>query len=57
MTSSPLELLQENNCNTYNEFAVRINKPKETVRSNLRALERLDLLSRNGADKNDLWIV
>lgn len=42
---------------TYDELAAKINKTRETVRTNLRALEKLNLLSRNGADKNGFWIV
>lgn len=52
-----LELLQENNRYTYDELAAKINKSRETVRTNLRALEKLNLLSRSGADKNGFWIV
>lgn len=52
-----LELLLENNRYTYDELAAKINKTRETVRTNLRALEKLNLLSRNGADKNGFWIV
>ena len=54
---SLLELLQENNRYTYDELAAKINKTRETVRSNLRALEKLNLVSRNGADKNGFWIL
>ena len=42
---------------TYDELAAKINKTRETVRTNLRALEKMNLLSRNGADKNGFWIV
>lgn len=52
-----LELLLENNRYTYDELAAKSNKTRETVRTNLRALEKLNLLSRNGADKNGFWIV
>ena len=52
-----LELLLENNRYTYDELAARINKTRETVRTNLRALEKLNLLAHDGADKNGFWIV
>ena len=52
-----LELLQDNNRYTYDELAARIIKTRETVRTNLRALEKLNLLTRDGADKNGFWIV
>ncbi|MBQ7158043.1 MAG: Fic family protein [Treponema sp.] len=49
--------LLENNRYTYDELAARINKTRETVRTNLRALEKMDLITRNGADKNGFWNV
>ena len=52
-----LELLLENNRYTYDELAAKINKTRETVRINLRTLEEMKLLIRDGADKNGFWIV
>lgn len=52
-----LELLLENNRYTYDELAAKINKTRETVRINLRTLEKMKLLIRDGADKNGFWIV
>ena len=52
-----LELLLENNRYTYDELAAKINKTRETVRANLRALEKMNLVTRDGADKNGFWIV
>lgn len=52
-----LGLLMENSRYTYDELAERINKTRETVRKNLRSLEKKDLIERGGADKNGFWII
>ena len=52
-----LELLLENNRYTYDELASKIKKTRETVRANLRSLEKMNLVTRDGADKNGFWIV
>ncbi|MCI7798603.1 MAG: Fic family protein [Spirochaetia bacterium] len=50
-----LELLIENPSLTYNELAEKMNKTRETVRTNLRTLEEKKLVKRIGADKNGHW--
>lgn len=50
-----LELLIENPKLTYNELAEKMNKTRETVRTNLRTLEEKKLVKRIGADKNGHW--
>ena len=52
-----LELLIENPKLTYNELAEKMNKTRETVRTNLRTLEEKKLVKRIGADKNGHWEV
>lgn len=52
-----LGLLMENSRYTYDELAERINKTRETVRKNLRSLEKKNLIERGGADKNGFWII
>ena len=50
-----LELLIENPKLTYDELAEKMNKTRETVRTNLRTLEEKKLVKRIGADKNGHW--
>lgn len=50
-----LKLLQENPNYTYNELAEKLLRTRETVRANLRILEKLGLIKRIGADKNGHW--
>ena len=50
-----LELLIENPKLTYDELAEKMNKTRETVRTNLRILEEKKLVKRIGADKNGHW--
>ena len=52
-----LELLLENNRYTYDELAAKIGRSRETVRANLRSLEKKNLIAREGADKSGFWIV
>lgn len=50
-----LALLLENNRATYDELAEKLGKTRETVRANLRTLEKNGLIERVGADKNGCW--
>ena len=50
-----LALLLENNRATYDELAEKLGKTRETVRANLRVLEKNGLIERVGADKNGYW--
>ena len=50
-----LALLLENSRFTYDALAVKLGKTRETVRANLRALEKNGLIERVGADKNGHW--
>ncbi|MDE6244493.1 MAG: winged helix-turn-helix domain-containing protein, partial [Treponemataceae bacterium] len=50
-----LALLFENRRSTYDEIAGKLGKTRETVRANLRTLEKNDLIERVGADKNGHW--
>lgn len=50
-----LALLLENNRATYDELAEKLGKTRETVRANLRTLEKNGLIERVGADKNGHW--
>ena len=52
-----LALLLENSRSTYVELAEKLGKTRETVRSNLRALEKNGLIGRVGVDKNGCWKV
>lgn len=52
-----LELLLENSRYTYDELAAKIGRSRETVRANLRSLEKKNLIAREGADKSGFWIV
>ena len=47
-----LALMLENNRATYDELAEKLGKTRETVRANLRILEKNGLIERVGADKN-----
>lgn len=47
----------ENQRLTYDELAEKMNKTRETVRTNLRTLEDKKLVKRIGADKNGHWDV
>lgn len=50
-----INLLKENPYYTYNDLAKKINRTRETVRVNLRKLEKMNLIKRVGADKNGHW--
>ncbi|MDE6773705.1 MAG: winged helix-turn-helix transcriptional regulator, partial [Treponemataceae bacterium] len=50
-----LALLLENNRASDDELAETLGKTRETVRSNLRILEKNGLVERIGADKNGYW--
>lgn len=52
-----LELLLESPKLTYDELAEKMNKTRETVRTNLRTLEEKQLVQRIGAGKNGHWEV
>lgn len=52
-----LSLLKENPNYTYDDIALKIGKTRETVRANLRKLESLNLIKREGSDKTGRWIV
>lgn len=52
-----LALLCENNRYTYDELAGKLDKTRETIRTNLRSLEKSGLIERVGADKNGHWRV
>ena len=48
-------LLRTNPDMTYNDLALAIGKTRETVRANLRKLEKLNLIRRIGSDKSGHW--
>ena len=50
-----ISFLKENPSYTYDDLAEKINRTRETVRVNLRKLEKMNLLKRVGADKNGHW--
>ena len=50
-----LALLRTNPDMTYNDLALAIGKTRETVRANLRKLEKLNLIRRIGSDKSGHW--
>ncbi|MCQ2601834.1 MAG: Fic family protein [Treponema sp.] len=50
-----LELLLDNPRLTYDELAEKMDKTRETIRTNLRTLEKMHLIQRIGADKNGHW--
>ena len=52
-----ISFLKENPSYTYDDLAEKINRTRETVRVNLRKLEKMNLLKRVGADKNGHWEV
>ena len=52
-----ISFLKENPSYTYDDLAEKINRTRETVRVNLRKLEKVNLLKRVGADKNGHWEV
>ena len=52
-----LALLLENGRFTYDALAEKLGKTRETVRANLRILEKNGLIERVGADKNGYWKV
>ena len=52
-----ISFLKENPSYTYDDLAEKINRTRETVRVNLRKLEKMNLLKRVGADKNRHWEV
>lgn len=39
----------------YDELAEKMDKTRETIRTNLRILEKMHLIQRIGADKNGHW--
>ena len=52
-----ISFLKENPSYTYDDLAEKIKRTRETVRVNLRKLEKMNLLKRVGADKNGHWEV
>ncbi|MDE5581607.1 MAG: Lrp/AsnC family transcriptional regulator [Treponemataceae bacterium] len=52
---NPRAFLLENSRSTYDELAEKLGKTRETVRANLRTLEKNGLIERIGADKNGCW--
>ena len=48
-------LVVEYPSSTYDDFAGKMGKKRETIRVNLRTLEKLGLIKRVGADKNGHW--
>ena len=52
-----INLLKDNPSYTYDELAEKLDRTRETVRVNLRKLEKMNLIKRVGADKNGHWEV